>query len=105
MATFQDLQKAGAFVSKGTVKKTVVWKRGDREDVFEIHIKNLPAGDAEKLFKGDKDQSMSAKVVASAVCVDEKGTPLLTYEQAYQLEPSLMGVLVDAVNEVYAPKN
>lgn len=111
MTTLKELQEKGAFVKAGAEKKSIVWKHkvdGEaQEDTFDVFIKNLSAGDAEKLFSGMTDEkSRSAVAISELICADSKGTkPLLTYEQAYQLAPSLSALLVNTINEVRSPKN
>ena len=107
---FAKLQKAGAFVSKKPVAKEIVWEHevdgAQREDKFTIYIRRLSAGDAEKLYTGTKDTSLSATVISECIRTDESSnTPLLTYDQAYQLDTGLSRVFLDAINEVNSPKN
>lgn len=104
-----DLEKAGAFVQKGTEQKTVVWKNDEGgEFTFVIHIKKMSAGDYEQFIRAfnSDNSSFQASAISSILTDSENGSaPLMTYEQAYQLAPSLSKLFIDAINEVYSPKN
>lgn len=107
MTSFKSLQAIGGFVKKVAIKKEVIWKREDKENKFDVFVKTLSAGEAEKLYANiGTDSSTSATVISSLICTDESGNmPLLTYEQAYQLEPSLSAALINAINETRTVKN
>jgi hypothetical protein len=98
----KELRAKGAFVSAHPVKKTITWKHGDNEDMtFDVHIKRLAFGDYERLFLADSDdRSRMARALCETVKLGDEGKEELSYKDAYQLEPSLARVLLDAVNEV-----
>lgn len=105
-----DLRAAGGFVSPAPVKRTVTWTPDGRDPVtFDVWIKRRSFGAIERLFADDDDRSKSAAYIAESIALGEHGKDKLTYEDAYQLEPSLARVLIEALNEVNgtgaAPKN
>lgn len=107
---FKELQKAGAFVSTQAVKKTITWTRKvdgkEQTDTFDIYIKRMSAGSAEKLFSNVANKSMTALTISEYIRASETGNePVMTYDQAYQLDPTFAHVLIDAINEVITPKN
>ena len=106
----KDLKAKGGFVSTKPVEKKVVWKRkvGDEEmsDEFTVHVKPMSYGDIERIFidPKDADRSRTAALIAASVLLNDGKEPL-SYEDAYQLAPSLAKVLSEAVSEVNASKN
>lgn len=95
-----ELKKKGGFVPSALVKKEVTWKKGDDELTFTVHVKRQSFGTVEKLFSGDDDQSRSAAFIAASLRLGENGVEEMTYEDAYQLDPSLAAVFIEAINEV-----
>jgi hypothetical protein len=98
----KELRAKGAFVPSHPVKRTITWKplEGD-ELTFDIHVKRLAFGDYERLFLSEQDdRSRMARALCETVKLGDDGKEELTYKDAYQLEPSLARVLLDAVNEV-----
>lgn len=66
-----------------------------------MFVKRQSFGSIERLFLSDEDdRSKSAAYIAATVLLGDKGAEPMSYEDAYQLEPSLAGVLIKAVNEV-----
>lgn len=110
-----ELKARGGFVSGALVKKEVSWTHmdpvsGDQiTDTFTIHVRRLAYGDIERIFLGGEDgeRSRSAAVIAARVLLGEKADERLSYEEAFQLEPSLAAALTDAIAKVpeTAPKN
>ena len=100
----KELRAKGAFVSAHPVKKSVTWKTSEGEDVaFDVYVKKLSFGDYERLFLSESDdRSRMARVLAETVKLGDEGKEDLSYEDAYQLEPSLARALIDAVNGVNA---
>lgn len=122
----KQLKARGGFVSAEPVKKSVKWKHEDGgvevEDDFEIYVVRQSFGSVEKLLTGLDDRSKSASFISACVRFlvgseeaqayevqrrDDPGLPVrmefleaMSYEDAYQLEPSLAGALVRAINEV-----
>lgn len=105
----KSLKDKGGIVSSALVPKEVTWKHTDdageeQEDTFTIHVRKASFGTMEKLFVGNDDQSKSAALISQSVLLDG-GKEALSYEDAFQLDPSLAAVLMKAVNEVNARKN
>jgi hypothetical protein len=102
----KELKAKGALVAQAPVKKSVTWKAPDGELTFDVHVKRMAFGDWERLFLADdKDKrSRSAQILSECVRLGDKADEPLSYVDAYQLEPSLARVLIEAVNEVNGPK-
>lgn len=99
----------GAVVSSELVEKEIVWTRDvDGEEVtdtFTVFVKRPSFGDVERIFVGGDDKSRSAAMIAACIRMGDQGEEALTYDQAYQLTPSLAKLLSDAVREVTDAKN
>lgn len=98
------LQQAGGFVSSELVKRKCVWTHKDdkgeeQKDVFDIFIKRAPFGAVERALL-DEGVSRSSALIAACVRLGERGQEELTYEQAYQLQPSLARVFMEAIASV-----
>lgn len=104
----KQLKAKGGIVSSALVPKEVTWKHtdeeGEHEDTFTIHVRKASFGTMEKLFVGNDDQSKSAALISQSVLFDG-GKEQISYEDAYQLDPSLAAVFMKAVNEVNSRKN
>jgi hypothetical protein len=106
-----ELKAAGGFVPSAPIKKSVTWKRKGHDDVvFDVRVKRQSFGMIERTFMtGDDDRSNSAAYIADSILLGDKGSEAMTYEDAYQLEPSLAKALIDAINAVNGtgadPKN
>ncbi len=106
-----DLKGKGGFVSSKPVKKEVVWKRkvdgAEVEDSFTIHVRPMSYGDIERIFidPKDEDRSRTAALLSESVLLGDDGKERLTYQDAYQLAPSLAAALSKVVSEVNALKN
>lgn len=102
----KDLEKAGGFVPVDGVKKSVTWKNRHtgEEFVFDVFVKRMSFGTMERFLvsTNDDDRSRGAMTIAECILFGDAGEPM-TYEQAYQLEPSLASVLMNAVTEVNTP--
>lgn len=111
----KQLKEKGGFVAALPVAKEITWKHQDESgeevtDVFTVHILKQSFGSIERLFIGPDDRSKSAAFIAECIRLGENGEEKMSYEDAYQLDPSLAGALVAAANEVNgtgnkAPKN
>ena len=100
----KQLKQAGAFVSAEPVAKEVVWSHKNDagevvEDRFTVYIKRQSFGTIEQLWSGDSDRSRSATFISASVLLGEERESM-SYEDAYQLDPSLAHALVKAINEV-----
>lgn len=123
----KQLKARGGFVSAEPAKKAVAWKHEDDtgaeiEDKFDVYVVRQSFGSVEKLLTGLDDRSKSASFISACVrflvgtdealayeaqCRDDPSLPVrmeflesMSYEDAYQLAPSLAGALVRAINEV-----
>lgn len=99
------LRETGGFVPLTPVAHEVTWKPpgADESVTFTVHIRKLSFGAVEKLWGGiekDADKSRIASFISSTVLLGENGTEALTYQDAFQLEPTLATVFIEAVNAV-----
>lgn len=96
-----DLKAKGGFVPSAPVAKEVEWDKDGEKLAFTIHIKRHSFGTIERLFADKDDElSRSAAYIAASVCLGAGGKESMSYEDAYQLEPSLAAVFIKAINEV-----
>jgi tail assembly chaperone len=67
-----------------------------------VFVKRQSFGSIERLFlkDDDDDRSRSAAYIADTILLGDKGTEPMSYNDAYQLEPSLAKVLIEAINSV-----
>ena len=106
----KELKSKGGFVSSKPVEKTILWTRSvdgvEVSDEFTVQIKPMSYGDIERIFidPKDADRSRTAALIAESVILSD-GKERLSYQDAYQLAPSLARALADAVSEVNAAKN
>lgn len=101
-----DLEALGAFVAAAPVKRTVKWKRsaaldGENKEVeFDTWVLPLSFGLLDSLNAPGVDPQSQKAVLISRAITDEKGKTVMTYEQAYQLKPTLAYALYAAIAEV-----
>lgn len=97
----KELKEAGAFVSPDHVKRSVTWTnpKTGKEHAFDVFVRRQSFGALERLLLADDDRSKSAQHIAECVLLGENAEPM-SYEDAYQLEPSLARVLLVEVREV-----
>lgn len=106
----EQLMARGAVVSAEPVKVDVKWTHDDPEtgeevvDEFSVHVLKRSFGAVERLWSAAEDKSRSAMIISECVRFGEAGEERMTYEQAYQLEPGLATVLLDAYSQVNAAK-
>lgn len=103
-----QLQAAGAFVEAAPVKTPVTWTRQNAtgeevSDTFDVWVRRRSFGTMERVAMLGEDRSKSAKMLSECILLGEE-QEALSYEQAYQLDPSLAFALVQAVKDVGAPK-
>jgi hypothetical protein len=104
----KQLQDMGGFVPQAPVVKEVAWSRLNDEgqdvtDTFTVHVRKLSAGMVEKLWAEagkTPDQAYSARMISETVRLGEDGMSALTYDQAFQLEPTLAEALLEQVHAV-----
>ncbi len=104
----QQLTEKGGFVEAAPVKMPVTWTRKnaageDLTDEFDVWVRRRSFGTFERVASLGEDRSRSAKMLSECVLLDE-AQESLSYEQAYQLDPSLAMALIEAVKEASAPK-
>ena len=104
-----ELQAMGAFVEAAPIKTPVTWTRDNAEgvevsDTFDVWIRRRSFGTLERVAMLSEDRSKSAKMLSECVLLGD-AQEAITYEQAYQLDPSLAFVLVEAVRDAGAPKS
>jgi hypothetical protein len=102
----KQLKAKGGIVTSVPVAKEVTWVHRDQEtgdqvtDTFTVHILKQSFGSIERLFTNTSDRSRSAAFISECVRFGEGGKEAISYEEAFQLDPSLAAVLVVAANEV-----
>lgn len=105
----QWLQANGGLVAQAPVVRTVSWTHLGPEgqevtDTFSVRVRKLSVGDVERLVSESSrkpGRSYTASIIAESILLGEQGNDRFTYEQAFQLDPSLAEVLLeDAVNPV-----
>lgn len=107
-----DLRAKGGVVDRAPVAKEVTWTRVDAEgveqsDTFTIHVARQSVGAMERMFfddPNDPDRSRSANVISKSIRLGKGGEEAISYEEAYQLEPSLAAVFLKAFREVNGQK-
>ena len=96
---FAELKAAGGFASVAPpVKVDVTWKRDEEDLVFSVFVRKLPFGEVERMYQDQDDRSRGATVISKSVILgsDER----MTYDQAFDLDPTLAVALLGAVNAV-----
>lgn len=96
----QELLDNGGLTDGAPITKQVTWKRIGVEDVtFEVGVRRLSAGEWEEIQTESEDRpSASARIISRAIVLEDGVR--FTYEQAYQLDPGLATVLLNAHTEV-----
>lgn len=101
-----DIQAKGGFVSPTPVKKTIKWFSDGEHHEGEVFIVSPPFGEVDSAIAQNHDtRSRSAHLISLYVRFGEHGEEQMTYDQAYNLAPSLGWALVTAINEVSVPKS
>lgn len=100
----KQLQKSGGFVSADLVKRKCVWAHKDEageehKEVFDVFIKRAPFGAIERALL-DETLSRSSAIISACIRLGDKGQQELSYDQAYQLQPSLARIFMEAIATV-----
>lgn len=99
----QDLLDAGGFVSDTPEKREVIWKRTvDGEEVeskFDVFVRRQSFGQMEAIYGDGADRARMSKYISESI-VDEKGKPIIPYEQAMKLHRDLGTLFIEAINDV-----
>jgi hypothetical protein len=103
----ETLRKLGGFVSPTPVEREVTWQPRNEEGepqgepvTFTVRIKRLSAGMSEDLFvKGDAkdDRAKYAALLSKTLFI---GDDLISYEDAYQLDPTLQTEFAKHANKI-----
>jgi hypothetical protein len=118
----KTLRERGGIVPSAPVKREVEWKHavdgvGEVTDTFTVHIRKLSCGTIDRVYAAarsvtkNKDAEISerALIISESVLLGDEGSERFTYEDAFNLEPSLAEALIAAANAVNgaeaAPKN
>jgi len=104
------IKEAGGFVDPEPVAKEITWKHHDAEGkpvthIFTVYVRRQSFGEVQKLFAkpdGEEARAFAAQYIATSLILGEKKDEVLTYEAAYNLNPSLAKLFTDAINEVNA---
>lgn len=99
---FKDLAKLGAFITTETVEVPVEWEGHS----MQAHFRRLSFGDYEALSAVPEGRSHSATIISKTLFLPDVAR-LMTYEEAYQLDPKFAQALVKAMTEgkvLVAPK-
>lgn len=100
----KELKERGGFVSSALVKKEIVWKHAaesgeEHTDTFTVFVRRQSFGSVERVFFGQADQSKAATLISESLRLGD-GKERLSYEDAFQLDPSLAALFIAAINEV-----
>ena len=76
---------------------------------FEAWVKQLSFGDVDRIRSlpvdsDDQERSAQALMISESIRLGKKGEERLTYEQAFQLKPSLAEAFMKAIGEVISVK-
>lgn len=98
---FEDLKNAGALVPTDGERKTVTWKNPHTKEefTFDIFVKRRSYGSVERIYIDDSGKAKGALTISECVLIGEAAEPI-SYEDAFNLEPSLASVFMKAIGEV-----
>lgn len=100
------LQEQGGFVDEAPVKESVTWRRGDGDEVkFDVHVVRQPFGVVDEVLKASDGRSQSARMISNCIRLGANAKERLTYDQAFELDPTLAFALIGAINRVNAKKS
>jgi hypothetical protein len=98
----KNLKAVGGVVSTDLVKCAVTWEReGEEALTFDIFVRRLSFGDVERVLRDEaRGHSRAASLIAAAVRLGDEGADQLSYDDAFQLKPTLAKAFANAVSEV-----
>jgi hypothetical protein len=102
-----DLQARGAFVSKEPTRRELTWFHVDPDtgekiaDSFSVWVVRPSYGDIETrvALAGAGARAAQSAAIAACIRLGENAEEQMTYEQAYQLDPSLALLFIKAIND------
>jgi hypothetical protein len=107
-----QLKALGGIVDSQKVRKEVVWNRPDSlngemiAQTLVVHVRRHSFGVIERLFaEQESSHSRNAHYLAASISLGEEGEEALSVEDAFNLEPSLGFLLLNAINEVNGTGN
>jgi hypothetical protein len=99
MLTIESLSKTGGLVSDKPVKKHIKFKIDGSEHEGDIYVSRVSIGVFEQIFLSDDKLSRTAKAISAGIRLGD-GSETLSFEQAYQLHPSLASAMLECFYEV-----
>jgi hypothetical protein len=103
----KTLRERGGIIPAAPVKREVTWTHaaedgGEVTDTFTVHIVRHSFGTIDRMFTGgvEADKSQAARFISGSVLLGDDASEAIPYEVAYQLEPALARLLMEAINEV-----
>lgn len=101
-----ELKKQGGVIAETHIEKEVKWVNAEGEQlVFNVFVRKMSFGDVEKFWdtKFKEDESKTARYISQFLRLGEKGDEILSYNDAFQLEPVLAGAFLNAIKDVNKP--
>lgn len=101
----KTLKAKGGVITRALVTKSVTWKHDDpdtgesHEDTFDIHVVKHSFGTIERLYSDGTDRAKGAQFISQSVRLGD-GKEQISYEDAFQLDPGLATLFIQAINEV-----
>lgn len=97
-----QIKQEGGFATDHLVKQSVTWKKAANDEVtFDVFIAKPSFGEMERLVAQAKTgRSQGAELISLCVRFGDSGEEKVSYEQAYDMVPSLVEALSEAVIEV-----
>lgn len=106
MMDLERLKQAGGLVSDELAKKQGRWERVDGEVFeFEFFVRRASYGEVRKLGITPSGLVGEALMIAACIRLGDDGSEQLTYDQAYNLDPALASVFLNAIGEEHGPKS
>ena len=106
LKNLSQLRTAGGILSREPVKVTGTWKHNgpdgeEIEDTFEIGVVKVSFGDMADLYKEKDREQLAVSLSKSVMFANDKGKlELISYDDAYRLDPGLGTVILELVRQV-----